>query len=167
MKKGLIYALIVILLDQATKAAAVMHFADNPATVKITPFFNLVLAWNKGVSFSMFHSNHPVMPWIFIAVSLIISAIIVHWMYMEKDQKTINFFGLILGGALGNVIDRLQYGAVVDFLDFHVSGYHWPAFNIADSAICIGAVLIIIFNIFLPQQEQPAHAKEASNGSET
>lgn len=166
MKKGLIYALIVFLLDQASKAAVLMHFRDSPAPVEITPFFNLVLAWNKGVSFSMFHSDHPVMPWVLTGVALLICAMIVHWMSMEKNQNTVNCFGLILGGALGNIFDRVHYGAVVDFLDFHIGVHHWPAFNIGDSAICIGAGIILIWNIFLaPAEKLSEHEEEANNDS--
>ncbi|MGN0905043.1 MAG: signal peptidase II [Alphaproteobacteria bacterium] len=163
MKKGLIYALVVILLDQITKTAAVVYFTAHPGTIRVTPFFNLVLAWNKGVSFSMLHTDNALMPWVLVGVSLLISAVIVHWMFMEKDPKTINGFGLILGGALGNVIDRLHYRAVVDFLDFHVGGWHWPAFNVADSAICIGAAIILILNVFMVRPEKAAPEKEEKN----
>lgn len=164
MKKGLLCALIVFLADQISKICVLAYFARHSPPVRITPFFNIVLAWNKGVSFSMFHSNHPAMPWILVTVSLLICAVILHWMSMEKNQKTINCFGLIVGGALGNVTDRIRIQAVVDFLDFHIGSYHWPAFNIADSAICVGAGIILIWNLFFtPIEKLSAPEKEQKN----
>lgn len=154
MKKGLIYALLVILADQISKACILSCFADRAPFIRVTPFFNIVLAWNKGVSFSMFHSDHQAMPWILVTVSLLICGMILHWMSMEKNQTTINCFALIVGGALGNVIDRIRFRAVVDFLDFHIGAYHWPAFNVADSAICVGAGIILIWNLFFAPIEK-------------
>ena len=164
MKKGLLYALIVLLVDQLSKISVLSYFSDHPSPVRITSFFNFVLAWNKGVSFSMLHSNHPVMPWVLVGVSLLICAVILHWMSMEKNQSTINCFALIIGGALGNVVDRLRFKAVVDFLDFHIGSYHWPAFNVADSAICIGAGFILIWNLFFaPVEKLSETGKEKKN----
>ena len=164
MKKGLFYAFLVFLADQISKAFVLEYFADHASPVRIAPFFNFVMAWNKGVSFSMFHSDHPAMPWILIAVSLLICAMVLHWMCMEKNQTTINCFGLIVGGALGNVADRLRFHAVVDFLDFHIGTYHWPAFNVADSAICIGAGIILVWNLFFtPVEKLSEPEKETKN----
>ena len=154
MKKGLIYAFIVFLTDQISKAYVLSYFSDHASPVYVTPFFNYVLAWNKGVSFSMLHSDHPLMPWILVTVSLLICAVILHWMSTEKSPATVSCFGLIVGGALGNVADRVRFKAVVDFLDFHIGDHHWPAFNIADSAICIGAGIILIWNLFFAPVEK-------------
>ena len=154
MKKGFICALTVLLADQIGKAFVLSHFAEYPASVEIAPFFNFVLAWNKGVSFSMFHSDHPAMPWVLVAVALMICAVVAHWLVTEKNPATQMCFGLILGGALGNVVDRIRFGAVVDFLDFHVAAHHWPAFNIADSAICVGAGVILVWNLFFAPIEK-------------
>ena len=162
MKKGLLYALGVIIADQISKAAVLYYFSNGGQNIRVTPFFNIVLAWNKGVSFSMFHSDHALAPWILTLVALLICGVVVHWMTMERDEKTRNCFGLILGGALGNVIDRVIHGAVVDFLDFHAGVHHWPAFNVADSAICIGAFFILFWNIFVLRPDAPA----ASSGEE-
>lgn len=164
MKKGLLYALIVFLSDQISKAFVLNYFSGHPSPVGVTPFFNFVLAWNKGVSFSMLHSDHPAMPWILVTVSLLICGMLLHWMSMEKDQFTRNCFGMIVGGALGNVADRIRLGAVVDFLDFHIGSRHWPAFNIADSAICIGAGIILIWNLFFaPTEKLSEPEKEIKN----
>ncbi|MBO4520859.1 MAG: signal peptidase II [Alphaproteobacteria bacterium] len=154
MKKGLLCALIVFLADQLSKTWVLSYFANHSSPVRVTPFFNFVLAWNKGVSFSMFHSNHPAMPWVFVTVSLLICAVILYWMSVEKNKATICCFGLIVGGALGNVLDRIRFKAVVDFLDFHIDTYHWPAFNVGDSAICIGAGAILIWNLFFAPTEK-------------
>ena len=160
MKKGLLYALIVFLADQLSKAWILSYFASHSSPVRITSFFNLVLAWNKGVSFSMLHSNHPAMPWILVTISLLICAVILYWMSIEKNQGTINCFALIVGGALGNVFDRIRFQAVVDFSDFHIGTYHWPAFNIGDSAICVGAGIILIWNLFFAPTEKLSDPKK-------
>ena len=144
MKTALFCALGVIIADQISKAAVLYYFSNGGHTVEVAPFFNIVLAWNKGVSFSLFHSQ-ALAPWVLTLVALLICAVILHWMSMENDPKTRNCFGLILGGALGNVIDRVVHGAVVDFLDFHVGVHHWPAFNVADSAICVGVFSLLLF----------------------
>ena len=112
--------------------------------ISLAPFFNLVLTFNKGVSFSFLTSDSPLMPWILSGFALFICLGICFWLRSEKDRLTRIGLALILGGAVGNVIDRIRLGAVVDFLDFYIGQYHWPAFNIADSAICIGVALILI-----------------------
>ena len=134
---------LVILLDQLTKAWALSGLSLHRATAVI-PGFNLFLTFNPGISFSFLTSNSPAMPWILSAFALIICGLIVYWLGREQDRMTRIGLTLILGGALGNVIDRIRFGAVVDFLDFYIGDYHWPAFNIADSAICIGVALILI-----------------------
>lgn len=153
MKKGLLFALGAFAADQLSKFTVLYYFSHGGKNIEVTGFFNIVLAWNKGVSFSMFHSEKALAQWVLTAVALLICGVIVHWMSMEKDEKTKNCFGLILGGALGNVADRLIHGAVVDFLDFHLGVHHWPAFNVADSAICIGAGFILLWNIFILRPE--------------
>ena len=107
MKKALLYTLIVFLADQISKMYVLFYFSSHSSPVYVAPFFNFVLAWNKGVSFSMFHSDHPAMPWIFVSVSLLICAMILHWMSTEKDQKTRICFAMIVGGALGGWLGSL------------------------------------------------------------
>lgn len=164
MKKGFMCALIVLLADQIGKAFVLSHFSESPEHVEIAPFFNFVLAWNKGVSFSMLHSDHPAMPWVLVTVALLICAVVTHWLIAEKNPATQVCFGLILGGALGNVVDRIRFGAVVDFLDFHIGAYHWPAFNIADSAICVGAGVILVWNLFFAPIEQLSASDKKDSG---
>lgn len=148
-----ILSLIVIILDQLTKLWAV---ATLPlwASVPVFPFFNLYLTYNKGVSFSFLSSDHPITPWILSAMAIAVCIMIVFWMMREKNKMIRIALALILGGAIANVIDRIRLGAVVDFLDFYIGQHHWPAFNIADSAICLGVLLI-----FTNWLKESRHAK--------
>lgn len=133
----------VILADQITKM--LIEAALIPQEViPVFPGFNLFLTYNKGVSFSFLSSDHIWMPWVLSGVALIICLFVVRWMRVEKSRFILTGLALILGGAIGNVIDRIRFGAVVDFLDVYVGSYHWPAFNVADSAICIGVGLILL-----------------------
>ncbi len=108
---------------------------------KVTSFFNIIFAWNKGVSFSILSGDK--MQWILVLISLAIVSLLIHWLKSEKNEIRKIGFGLIIGGALGNVIDRIRFGAVVDFLDVHAYGYHWPTFNVADMCIVLGAGLYL------------------------
>ena len=148
LRFGILVAIPVILLDQATKWWILNEVMAPPRTIPITDFFNIVLVWNRGVSFGMFGTDSPWGPVLLSALALIISACLVIWLRRVEDRFLAAAIGLVLGGALGNVIDRLQYGAVADFLDFHAFGYHWPAFNVADSAITVGVVLLLYDSLF-------------------
>lgn len=145
-------SLAVILCDQLSKIA-LLDVMNIPKIIPVTSFFNIVLAYNTGVSFSLFSGNSMYSPYILSAVAIAVCAALVWWMRGEKDKVTRVGLALIIGGAIGNVIDRFLYGAVVDFLDFHVMGQHWPAFNVADAAICIGAVLIV-YQSFINKKEK-------------
>lgn len=143
MRKWLILAAVVILCDQATKAWAV-GFLNSGHSVAITSFFNLTLVYNMGAAFGFLAKAGGWQRHVFVAIA--IGASIILLLLLRKHQKNPRLgyaFSLILGGAIGNVIDRFMHGYVVDFLDFYYKNYHWPAFNIADSAIFIGAVLIV------------------------
>ncbi len=133
----------VILVDQITKMLIEAALIPQEV-VPVFPGFNLFLTYNKGVSFSFLSSDHTWMPWALSALALAICLFIVQWMRVEKSRLILTGLALILGGAIGNVIDRIRFGAVVDFLDVYVESYHWPAFNVADSAICIGVGLILL-----------------------
>ncbi len=147
---GLAVAAVAAFLDQVSKMLVFGYLSEINSVVRVTSFFNLVPAWNTGVSFSMFNDLGGAGVYILSAFSLVVAGFLVYWLAREKDRLMQVALGLVIGGAVGNVIDRLRIGAVFDFLDFHLSGHHWPAFNLADSFICIGAVLIIcnwlIFN---------------------
>jgi len=136
-------AVIVILFDQLTKIAVAKVFAYGSSHA-IAPFFNLVLVYNRGAAFSFLAMAGGWQRWAFTALGVAAAVLISYLLKRHGNQKMFcTALALIMGGAIGNVIDRLLYGHVIDFLDFHVGGWHWPAFNLADSAITIGAVLLV------------------------
>jgi signal peptidase II len=137
-------AAAIVVADQLTKWAVLASFAHGERRV-ITGFLNLVLVYNKGAAFSMFAEADGWQTPLLIVFALAAAAI-VSYLIVRNPGKRLLCLGLalILGGALGNVIDRLRYGHVVDFLDFHALGWHWPAFNVADSGITVGAALLIL-----------------------
>ncbi len=145
---GVIVAIIVLVIDQATKWWILYDVMQPPRVIEVTSFFNMVLAWNRGVSFGMFSSVNEYGPHLLTGLAVAIVLGLGVWLYKAETRFTARALGLIIGGALGNVIDRVEFGAVVDFLDFHIMGYHWPAFNVADSAICIGAAMLILESLF-------------------
>jgi signal peptidase II len=147
MRRGFLIAFAVILLDQASKFA-VLDLMRPPHVIEVLPVFNLVLAMNRGVSFSLFTSHAEFAPYLLSALSLAIVGALAWWMREMRGMLAAAAFGLIAGGALGNVIDRLRVGAVVDFLDLHWGVWHWPAFNLADSAISVGAILLMFDALF-------------------
>ena len=116
--------------------------------IELGDYFNLVKVWNTGVSFSMFNNHGTLGIVVLSAISLIVSAFLLNWMRHESNKLKIVSLGLIIGGALGNVVDRIRVGAVLDFLDFHYEAHHWPAFNFADTFICIGAFILILWELF-------------------
>ena len=134
----------IVLADQVTKWAVLAHFAHGERR-EVTAFLNLVLVYNKGAAFSMFADAPGWQTPLLIAFALG-AAGIVSYLILRNPAKRLLCLGLalILGGALGNLIDRVRFGHVVDFLDFHALGWHWPALNVADSGITIGALLLIL-----------------------
>jgi signal peptidase II len=136
-------AAFVVLLDQVSKAWVLASFRYMESLV-VTPFFNLVLVYNSGAAFSFLADAGGWQKWFFIVLALGISAWLLSLLRQHAGERLLPLaLSLILGGAIGNVIDRLRFDAVVDFLDFHLAGYHWPAFNVADSAITVGVVLML------------------------
>lgn len=142
MRKGLMIAAGVIALDQLSKWA-VLASLPLYASIEITGFFNLVHVRNEGAAFSLLADQPGWQRLFFIALALTVSAFILWWLKKPGPALQHTAFSLILGGALGNAIDRIVHGNVVDFLDFHAAGWHWPAFNIADSAIVVAAGILI------------------------
>jgi len=145
-----VIALAVLVADQISKWL-VLQGLDPYHPVEVTPFFNLALVWNRGVSFGMLNGLGDHGPWVLTALAASIGAFLLIWLYRETRPVSRVALWLVLAGAVGNTIDRLRFGAVVDFLDFHVGGLHWPAFNVADSAIVIGAGLILLDSLVLSQ----------------
>lgn len=148
MLLGLSAALLVLIFDQTTKYYVMNHVLSEYGIISYSSFFNLVRAWNTGVSFSMFNNWGNLGIIVLSAVALTIVGFLLYWLYSEKVKLIQVSLGFIIGGAIGNVIDRIRLGAVFDFLDFHIGEHHWPAFNIADSFICLGAALIVLHGIF-------------------
>lgn len=168
---GAALALDVVLFDQVSKWAVLEYVirpqlvagasldllqwlrafpAERLSSVKVelTSFLNIVMVWNEGVSFGMF-GDGMMGPLAFVGVALGICAIFVIWLLRSESWVEAVACGLVIGGAIGNVIDRLRFGAVADFLDFHLSGLHWPAFNLADACIACGICLILVDAFFL------------------
>lgn len=140
----LVMAAVIVLLDQLTKILIVKTFAYGEY-MPITSFFNLVLVHNQGAAFSFLASESGWQRYFFTAISLAAVVYIVILLRKHNYQRMFCWaLTLILGGAIGNLIDRILYGYVIDFLDFYISGWHWPAFNVADAAICIGAALFLL-----------------------
>jgi signal peptidase II len=133
----------VIALDQLSKLWVLGSFRPGES-VPVTGFFNLVLVFNQGAAFSFLSNAGGWQKWFFVMLALGISAWLVAMLRRHVAETLLPAaLALVLGGALGNVIDRLRFGAVTDFLDFHAAGWHWPAFNVADSAITVGVVLLL------------------------
>jgi signal peptidase II len=141
---SLTLALIVLVLDLASKhwvESILLHGQQIP----LTDFFNLVLTYNAGAAFSFLSDASGWQRWFFSGIAAAASILIVYLLRKHAAEKLFCLaLSLVLGGALGNLWDRVTLGHVVDFLDFHVGGYHWPAFNVADSAIFLGAMFLIV-----------------------
>lgn len=120
-------------------------------TVVLSPFLSVVMVWNQGVSFGLLDTNSPHMPLVLIAVSSLISLLMLIWLSLTPHRSVAVALGLITGGALANVMDRVRFNAVADFIDAHVGDYHWPAFNVADSCIVIGAAILML-GVFFDKQ---------------
>lgn len=151
LKKGIIIAFFALVIDQLHKYY--MLYVLNIGEVQhieVTSFFNLVMVWNHGISFGMFNDGdpHEYQPLMLSLLSIAIVTILLFWLKKAENKWQVYGIGLVIGGALGNVIDRALYGAVADFLDFHVAGFHWPAFNFADSFICVGVFLLVFEGLF-------------------
>jgi signal peptidase II len=141
---GIILVFSVLITDQLSKLLIVKYLHS---TMPINDFFNLTLVYNKGISFGLFngfvYSNY-----VFSFISIAIILYLVKWFIDSNIIHEIISIGLIIGGALGNVVDRFIYLGVVDFIQLHYNQYYWPSFNIADSAICLGVCILLFFSVF-------------------
>ena len=144
-------AAAVIVLDQAHKwyMLEVLGIAGREP-IALAPFFSLVMVWNPGVSFGMLQQDAAYMRWFLIGVALVIAAVMVRLGSKSALAWERLGYGMVIGGALGNVIDRLRFGAVADFFYFHAGSFRWPAFNVADAAICVGVGLLLWMMTFHP-----------------
>lgn len=163
MKRPILYSvlimLLVVVLDQLTKGALLymitggippcgtaFQLVPYPYLMShVTDFFNIVFTWNPGTSFSLFRALGESAPFVIIFLTGAIIGFLGYQLFARKNTKLeMVALAMITGGALGNLIDRLRFGAVIDFLDFHARGLHWPAFNVADVSICIGVGLFVL-----------------------
>lgn len=160
MSRWLLLSFMVILLDQATKQfAEAMLTAYEP--VFVLSFFDLTLMYNKGAAFSFLSDQDGWQRWFFVVLAVLITAVLIGWLRrLKAEEKWVAVsLSLIIGGAVGNVIDRLLFGQVIDFIHLHYQQYYWPAFNVADSAISVGVTIMLIDAFFLSSK------REASNSS--
>ena len=148
------FILILIFLDQVTKWWIINYIMQPIKILPITPFFNIVLTWNSGISFGIFSNQGSFSVIILSTLATLIVFFLAVWLMKAENKKLIIGLICIIGGAIGNIIDRVYHGAVIDFLDFHIKSYHWPAFNVADSCIFIGATLIILDSLFPDKKEE-------------
>ncbi|GAB2177915.1 signal peptidase II [Dongia sp. agr-C8] len=144
---GIALCVAIIVADQVSKAIMMSILEQHPFGIPVLPVFSLVTAWNPGVSFSMLRFLPPEA---LSGFAILVSFGLIYWLTRVENRVIALGIGFVAGGALGNVIDRLRFGKVFDFLDFYLSpdGWHWPAFNLADSSIFVGVVLLLIDGLF-------------------
>jgi signal peptidase II len=150
---------VVVVLDQATKALVELNL-ERFDSIELLPFFNLVLTYNKGAAFSFLADAGGWQRIFFVVLTVVVLVVLLRWLWSLKERTGVLpvALSLVIGGAIGNLIDRIATGLVVDFLDFHYAGWHWPAFNVADSAIFVGVALLLYDSLFL------AGKREAGQG---
>lgn len=146
----LLLSVSILIADQITKYIVLGHLQLHETIEVFTGWLNWTLAYNEGAAFSFLADAGGWQRWFFTALAVVISVVLVIWLSRtsRSDWRTALPLSLVIGGAIGNVIDRIRFGHVVDFIDVYYGASHWPAFNIADSAISVGAIMLIIFGIF-------------------
>lgn len=155
---GLSLAALVFVLDQGLKLWLLfgLRLAET-GPYDLTSFMTIVLAWNRGISYGLFQQDGDVGPWILVLFSLVAVVWLGHWMWRAGDRLTVTSLAVIIGGALGNGVDRAVYGAVVDFVHLHYGNFSWYIFNIADAAIVVG-VLGLLYESFRPDASKSVKA---------
>jgi signal peptidase II len=163
VRLGLIIAVLIIIADQISKYLILDRlfvageickgYTRNPPIV-LTDFLNFILVCNKGISFGVLNRDSAFLPWIFSALSIVIVIVLLIWLWRSRLRFPAIAIGLVIGGALGNVIDRVRFGGVVDFVNFHIGSWNFAIFNVADAAISIGVVLLLADSLFT-RRESP------------
>jgi len=153
LRWGAPLAVVALILDQITKWIARDNLWHPKIRVEVVSFLDFVPVENRGVSFGLFQSEGSTGVWLISIFAIIVAAGLSIWMYSVRRRWPALALGLVIGGAIGNVIDRLHLSWVVDFIDFHISTWHWPAFNIADAAIVIGVGMLLIDGLFGPAKK--------------
>lgn len=141
---GGLIALIVTILDYISKSWILNHFTEFTDKIIVAPFFQMDLVWNRGVSFGFLAFNPDESQYILAGIAGVITLLVIIWLFKATKAWQSVALGLVIGGGIGNIIDRFQYGAVLDFIDIFWKDYHWPSFNLADSAISVGVCMILI-----------------------
>ncbi len=154
LRLGLGIAGSIALIDQATKWLILVQVMTPPRSIEVLPIFNIVLVWNRGVSFGLFDSTSSWTPILLSVFAVAVALFLLFWLRRVEHRLLAIAIGLVIGGALGNVVDRLRHGAVADFLDLHIGAYHWPAFNVADSSITVGVFLILLDGLFARRRSE-------------
>lgn len=172
MRLGLLIAAVAIVADQVSKWIMVEQVfrpagvTESPfytaRIIEVLPFFNLRMAWNPGISFSMFSSGEPMTIALLVTLQLCIVTLMLWWLRQAVTLCMKIGIGLIVGGAIGNIIDRLNYGMVADFLDFHAAGYHFPTFNLADTFISVGVGFWLLDAFLTRDQDQTPSGPRAN-----
>jgi signal peptidase II len=160
LRYGLALAGLALVLDQAWKLWFLFGLGwietvgrePNGLRYEILPFFDIVMVWNHGISYGLLEATSDVGRWGLVVVAIAVTAFLVRWLQAVTDLRLASAIGLIIGGAVGNVIDRTAYGAVADFFLLHAFGYNWYVFNIADVAV-VGGVLLMALDLFLTEQK--------------
>jgi signal peptidase II len=162
MRLGLLLAAVVAILDQLTKWLIIEKVMRpegvwetpfyTPTRIEIGPYLEIVMAWNRGVSFGIFSNDGMWNVVLLSGMSLLIVTLLVVWMRRAPEPMVRLALGLVVGGALGNVVDRIRFGAVADFIYLHWNEHYWPAFNLADSAITVGACVLVLDSLFAGRQ---------------
>lgn len=162
LRQGGLVAAAVIAADQLSKSALLAHFHETGCAVhlqSVTAFFDLVLTCNRGVSFGILNNPSTGSLVLALAAAAIVVGLLV-WLSRVQSLFLAVAIGLIAGGAIGNIVDRLRLGAVIDFLSFHAGAWYWPAFNLADSAICIGVAAMLLDGLLLRRPAPQANRGE-------
>lgn len=155
---GLLAALVAFAIDQASKAWALAAlWPAYSEGIAVLPVLNLRLGFNTGVTFGMLANGSAAGVWLLVAVGLTVTAFLARWLWRTTSRLEAVALGMIIGGALGNVADRVRQGAVTDFIDAHLAGWHWPTFNMADVAIVCGVILLL----FASRRDEPASKPRA------
>ena len=163
MARGFAAAFVAVVLDQVTKYLVLDYFREPGCgghSVTVNSFLDVVITCNRGVSFGMFNRGHEFSALVFSLAAAAIVMVLIYWLSRVRSSYLAVAIGLIIGGAIGNVIDRLRLGGVVDFLYFHVGSWYWPAFNLADSAICIGVVAMLLDGVLGHREVGQAKGRE-------
>ncbi|MBV6656765.1 MAG: signal peptidase II [Devosiaceae bacterium] len=156
---GLGLALVGLIADQATKRAVLLTFEAEPfRRIEVTPFFDLVLVWNRGISYGLFQAGSAAQVWMLVGLMSAITLALLVWLLRNRDPLVATALGLLIGGAIGNTIDRAVHGAVVDFVSLHAAGFYWYVFNLADVWVVAG-VALLLYDAFIAGGRQDADAR--------